>query len=78
FTAMLLTRSRQQRPTHVAVAFDPPGPTFRPEEYGEYKAGRSETPAEFAGQIELTLKVMEALGIPTLKLEGYEADDIVA
>ena len=51
---------------------------FRSEEYGEYKAGRSETPAEFAGQIELTVKVMEALGIPTLTLEGYEADDIVA
>ena len=78
FTAMLLTMIRQQRPTHVAVAFDLSGPTFRSEEYGEYKAGRSETPAEFAGQIELTVKVMEALGIPTLTLEGYEADDIVA
>ena len=71
FTAMLLTMIRQQRPTHVAVAFDLSGPTFRSEEYGEYKAGRSETPAEFAGQIELTVKVMEALGIPTLTLEGY-------
>ncbi|MCR8675239.1 DNA polymerase I, partial [Micrococcus sp. HG099] len=78
FTAMLLTMIRQQRPTHVAVAFDLSGPTFRSEEYGEYKAGRSETPAEFAGQIELTVKVMEALGIPTITLEGYEADDIVA
>ena len=49
FTAMLLTMIRQQRPTHVAVAFDLSGPTFRSKEYGEYKAGRSETPAEFAG-----------------------------
>ncbi|MDY6054435.1 DNA polymerase I [Micrococcus sp.] len=78
FTSMLLTMIREQRPTHVAVAFDLSGPTFRSEEYGEYKAGRSETPAEFAGQIELTVKVMEALGIPTLTVEGYEADDIVA
>ena len=78
FTAMLLTMIRQQAPTHVAVAFDLSGPTFRSAEYAEYKAGRSETPAEFAGQIELTVKVMEALGIPTLTVEDYEADDIVA
>ena len=78
FTSMLLTMIRQQAPTHVAVAFDLSGPTFRSAEYGEYKAGRSETPAEFAGQIELTVKVMEALGIPTLTKEDFEADDIVA
>lgn len=78
FTAMLLTMIRQQEPTHVAVAFDLSGPTFRSAEYAEYKAGRAETPAEFAGQIELTVKVMEALGIPTITVEDYEADDIVA
>ena len=78
FTSMLLTMIRQQAPTHVAVAFDLSGPTFRSAEYTEYKAGRSETPEEFAGQIELTVKVMDALGIPTLTKEGYEADDIVA
>jgi len=78
FTSMLLTMIRQQAPTHVAVAFDLSGPTFRSEEYTEYKAGRSETPEEFHGQIDLIGKVMEALGVPTLTLEGYEADDIVA
>ncbi|TFI00854.1 DNA polymerase I [Micrococcus lylae] len=78
FTSMLLTMIRQQRPTHVAVAFDLSGPTFRSEEYTEYKAGRSETPEEFHGQIDLIGKVMEALGIPTVTMEGYEADDIVA
>lgn len=78
FTNMLLRMLRDQRPTHAAVAFDLSGPTFRSQEYGEYKAGRSETPAEFHGQIDLIGKVMEALGIPALTMEGYEADDIVA
>ncbi|MDO5633837.1 MAG: DNA polymerase I [Micrococcus sp.] len=78
FTSMLLTMIRQQAPTHVAVAFDLSGPTFRSQEYDEYKAGRAETPAEFTGEIELIGTVMEALGIPTITMEGYEADDIVA
>ncbi|QCU78140.1 DNA polymerase I [Citricoccus sp. SGAir0253] len=78
FTNMLLTMIRQQRPTHVAVAFDLDTPTFRSEEYGEYKAGRSKTPEEFHGQVDLIRKVMEAMNIPTVSVDGYEADDIVA
>lgn len=78
FLTMLLTMIRQQKPTHIAVAFDLSTPTFRSEEYAEYKAGRAEIPQEFHGQIELIEKVMEALNIPTLTLDGYEADDIVA
>ena len=78
FTSMLLSMIRSQRPTHVAVAFDLSGPTFRSQRYQEYKAGRAETPAEFAGQIELIGTVMQALNIPTITMEGYEADDIVA
>ncbi|WP_431521172.1 DNA polymerase I [Citricoccus muralis] len=78
FLTMLLTMIRQQQPTHVAVAFDLDTPTRRSEEYAEYKAGRSETPQEFYGQIDLIVKVMEALRIPTITLDGFEADDIVA
>lgn len=78
FTSMLLTMIRQQKPSHVAVAFDLDTPTFRSEEYTEYKAGRSKTPEEFYGQVDLIIKVMDAMNIPTISIDGYEADDILA
>ncbi len=78
FTSMLLTMIRQQKPSHVAVAFDLDTPTFRSEEYGEYKAGRNKTPEEFHGQIGLIIRVMQAMRIPTVSLDGFEADDIIA
>ena len=78
FTSMLLAMIREQKPTHVAVAFDLDTPTFRSTEYTEYKAGRNKTPQEFHGQVDLIVKVMEAMRIPTITLEGYEADDIIA
>nr|WP_281274783.1 DNA polymerase I [Arthrobacter crusticola] len=78
FTAMLINLIKDQKPTHVAVAFDLDTPTFRSEEYTEYKAGRSRTPEEFHGQVDLIIKVMEAMRIPTISLDGYEADDILA
>ncbi|GAA1116896.1 DNA polymerase I [Arthrobacter flavus] len=78
FTAMLINLIRDQKPTHVAVALDLSTPTFRTEEYTEYKAGRAKTPTEFHGQVDLIIKVMQAMHIPTLSMEGYEADDIIA
>lgn len=78
FTSMLLTMIRQQKPSHVAVAFDLDTPTFRSVEYTEYKAGRSKTPEEFYGQIDLIIKVMEAMNVPTISIDGFEADDIIA
>ncbi|MCW1249091.1 DNA polymerase I [Acaricomes phytoseiuli] len=78
FTSMLLTMIRQQKPSHVVVAFDLDGGTFRTEEYSEYKAGRARTPEEFHGQVDLIGKVLEAMNIPAVTLEGYEADDIIA
>lgn len=78
FTSMLLTMIRQQKPSHVAVAFDLDTPTFRSAEYTEYKAGRSKTPEEFLGQVDLIIKVMEAMNIPTISIDGYEADDVLA
>ncbi len=78
FTSMLLTMIRQHKPTHVVVAFDLDTPTFRSVEYTEYKAGRSKTPEEFHGQVDLIIKVMDAMRIPTISLDGYEADDIIA
>ncbi|GAP60183.1 DNA polymerase I [Arthrobacter sp. Hiyo1] len=79
FTSMLINLIKDQKPTHVAVAFDvSDDTTFRKAEYSEYKGGRNETPQEFRGQIDLIDQVMEAWGIKTIKMPGYEADDILA
>ncbi|MCX2746944.1 DNA polymerase I [Arthrobacter sp. MI7-26] len=79
FTSMLINLIKDQQPTHVAVAFDvSDDTTFRKAEYSEYKGGRNETPPEFRGQIDLIDQVMEAWGIKTIKMPGYEADDILA
>ncbi len=79
FTSMLINLVRDQKPTHVAVAFDVSDETtHRRAEYSEYKAGRNETPNEFRGQINLIKRVMQTLGIRTIELPGHEADDILA
>jgi DNA polymerase I len=78
FTAMLINVLRDEKPTHVAVAFDRSEPTFRHEQYTEYKANRSKAPDEFRSQVSLIFEVLDALGIKTLSAPGYEADDIIA
>ena len=78
FTSMLINVLRDEQPTHVAVAFDVSRHTFRLEEYAEYKAGRNKTPSEFSSQLPLIEEVLDALRIPFLKKDGYEADDIIA
>ena len=78
FTSMLINLIKEEKPTHLAVAFDLDTPTFRSEEYSEYKGGRNKTPEEFHGQVDLIIKVMEAMRIPTISMDGYEADDILA
>ena len=78
FTSMLINLLRDEQPTHLAVAFDLSRKTFRAEAYPEYKANRSSTPSEFAGQVPLIKEVLTALRIPMLTLENYEADDIIA
>jgi DNA polymerase I len=78
FTAMLINVLRDERPSHIAVAFDRSEPTFRHEQYVEYKANRKETPTDFKGQLSLIFEVLDALGIPRLSAAGYEADDVIA
>jgi DNA polymerase-1 len=78
FTSMLINVLRDERPTHVAVAFDLSRQTFRTEQYAEYKAGRATTPDEFKGQVSLLHEVLDALRIRYVELDGYEADDIIA
>ncbi|MBL7493902.1 DNA polymerase I [Frankia sp. AgB1.9] len=78
FTSMLINALRDEQPTHVAVAWDLPAPTFRHAQYAEYKAGRAETPSDFVGQISLIHQVCDALAVPSLSAASYEADDIIA
>jgi len=78
FLSTLLSIIKDNQPSHIAVAFDLPGGTFRTAEYGEYKGGRNAIPEAFNGQIDLIKKMLGALNIPALTYENYEADDIVA
>ncbi|NBR64828.1 MAG: DNA polymerase I [Actinobacteria bacterium] len=78
FISMMLNILQNEKPTHLAVAFDLSRSSFRTEEYPEYKGTRGETPPEFNGQTELLREALEAMGIITLTRENYEADDILA
>ena len=78
FTSMLINTLRDEKPTHIAVAFDVSRQTFRTEIFPEYKATRSASPVEFKGQVDLLREVLAAMGITALSREGYEADDIIA
>ena len=78
FTSMLINLLRDEEPTHVAVAFDLSRVSFRSEVYGEYKANRAKSPDEFKGQVSLIQDVLDAMGIPWLTKDGFEADDIIA
>jgi DNA polymerase-1 len=78
FLSMLINVIKEQKPTHVAVAFDLSRTTFRSREYPEYKATRTASPPEFKGQVELIKQLLEGLNIPVVTYEDYEADDILA
>jgi DNA polymerase-1 len=78
FTSMLINVLRDEQPSHVAVAFDVSRQTFRSELFADYKANRSTSPEEFKGQVELVKQVLAALHIPSLEVEGFEADDVIA
>jgi DNA polymerase-1 len=78
FLSMFLTILQAEKPTHVAVAFDISRYSFRTAEYPEYKGTRGETPPEFIGQVPLLQGALHAMRIPTMQMENYEADDILA
>ena len=78
FTSMLINLLRDERPSHLAVAFDISRQSFRTGVYAEYKANRSASPDDFKGQISLIQEVLAALAIPVVVAEGYEADDVIA
>ena len=77
FTNTFFKMLADLRPTHVAIVFDPPGPTFRHEAYAEYKANRAPTPPALSQNVVRVKQVMTAFGVPVLETPGYEADDVL-
>lgn len=77
FTNSLYEIIDKRKPTHIAVAFDMSGPTFRHEQFPEYKANREETPEDIKIGTPIVKDIVRAFNIPVLELQGYEADDII-
>ena len=68
---------KKEQPTHIGVAFDPKGPTFRHELYEPYKAQREETPEDIRASVPIIKEILRAYRIPILEVSGYEADDVI-
>lgn len=77
FTKYVLDLIQREKPTHMAVCFDPPGGTFRNILYPEYKANRPDTPALVIQSLEPLCEMVHAMGLPVLMVSGYEADDVI-
>ncbi len=74
---MLNKLVREEEPQHIAVVFDAPGKTFRDEMFEEYKANRPPMPDELRSQVLPLLQAVEAMGLPLLRIDGVEADDVI-
>ena len=68
---------KRLKPTHLAVAFDPAGPTFRHEAFEQYKAQRQETPEDIRWAVPRIKQILQAMNVPVLEVAGYEADDVI-
>ena len=68
---------KRLKPTHLAVAFDPAGPTFRHEAFEQYKAQRQETPEDIRWAVPRIKQILKAMNVPVLEVAGYEADDVI-
>ncbi len=77
FTKYILELIEREKPTHLAIAFDPPGGTFRHRMYPDYKGTRQETPQLIIDSLEPLCELCEALRIPVLMVRGFEADDVI-
>lgn len=77
FTNMLRKLLNDERPDYIAAVFDTAAPTFRHDSFAAYKANRDEMPDDLATQLPYIIRVCEAFNIPILKMDGYEADDII-
>lgn len=77
FTSALLKVLREERPEYLAVVFDSPKPTFRHERYPDYKATRERMPEELVAQLPRIDAIVEALDLPIIRMDRYEADDLI-
>ena len=77
FLSVLLKMIKDLEPDYIAATFDLPGPTFRHQEYEEYKAHREKAPDELYAQIPVVKEVLGLFGIPVYEKAGYEADDVI-
>jgi len=77
FTLALEEVLRKEDPTHIAVVFDPPGPTFRHHMFPEYKANREATPEDIKTAVPYIKKLLEGFNIPVVEEAGFEADDVI-
>ena len=68
---------KRLKPSHIAVAFDPAGPTFRHEAFEQYKAQRQETPEDIRWAVPRIKQILQAMNVPVLEVLGYEADDVI-
>ncbi len=78
FTTMLRKLLEDEKPGHLAVLFDPPGRTFRHDQYPEYKANRPKMDDDLAVQLPYIRRVCEAFRLPVVEVAGFEADDVIA
>lgn len=77
FTNSLLDIINNEKPTHIGIVYDTDAPTFRHEQYKEYKANRDRRPEDITIAQPYIKKIAEAMGIPNIELDGYEADDVI-
>lgn len=77
FTSVLLKMLKDLKPDYIVATFDLAGPTFRHDEFADYKATRSKAPDELHAQVPLVKEMLTAFGIPIFEKEGYEADDVI-
>ena len=77
FTKYILELIEKEKPTHLAIAFDPPGGTFRHDMYPEYKGTRQETPQLIIDALEPLCEICQTMRIPVLMVKGFEADDVI-
>ena len=77
FTNTILALLEKVSPSHIVACLDPSGPTFRHERYAEYKANRQAMPQELRDSVPLAMEVLQAMRIPTVRVSGYEADDLI-
>ncbi len=77
FTSMLLKMKEEFQPDYIVTTFDRKAPTFRHEEYEDYKAGRKKMPDELIGQFAIVRELLEKMAIDIFELDGFEADDLI-